>query len=64
MKVSLTLLVQTVVVAQDDDDYEKKRDQLVRQFESEGFSVDIENEEDIDYEARTESRCQSRPRLR
>lgn len=46
MKIHLVLLVETAIEAQNDTDYERKRDALIAEFEKKGYTVSIEGEEE------------------
>ena len=50
MEVSLTLLIQQVITAEDNDDYEQQRDSLIQELETRGFAVSVENEDGDDIE--------------
>lgn len=47
MKVSLTLLVQKEIEFVNEDDYESQRDQIIDNFERDGWLCNVENEDDI-----------------
>jgi ABC-type xylose transport system substrate-binding protein len=48
MKITLTLMIQTVIDAKDEEEYEKKRDALIKAFEQKGYTVDVESEDGDD----------------
>lgn len=43
-KIMITLLIQTTIEAETEEEYEQKRDQLTERLEKEGFLVNIEDE--------------------
>lgn len=42
--IMLTLLIQTTIEADDEEDYQQKRDRIIDKLEKAGFSVNIEDE--------------------
>lgn len=48
MEISLTLLVQTTLNVESQEDYEQQRDKLMTELENQGFSISIESEESDD----------------
>jgi len=44
---SLTILMQKVIVADSEDDYEERRDAITEELEGYGWSVNIEDESDV-----------------
>ena len=55
MEVSLTLLIQQVIAAEDNEDYETQRDAIVQELETRGFAVNVEDESGDDFDDEFES---------
>lgn len=55
MEVSLTLLIQQVISAEDNDDYEEQRDALIQELETRGFAVNVEDESGDEFDDDFES---------
>lgn len=50
MEVVLTLMIQCSISAEDESDYEEKRDNIILSLEKKGVCVNIENEESDDFD--------------
>lgn len=48
MKTLLTLSVQVTIDAESDDDYESKRDAIIKRLNADGYDVDVTSEDDDD----------------
>lgn len=50
MKTEVTMTVVTTITSSDSDDYQEKLDSLTEGLAAQGFDVQVEDEDELDYE--------------